>query len=387
MTRVHLHVGAPKTGTTYLQGVLWRNRSSLRDNGILYPAYNSEAHLHAAMDLQAGQLAPEQNVSVPGTWQRLVAEARDWRGTTVISHESFSTATRAEIDGALSDLSFADVHLVYTVRDLGRQIPAVWQEDVKNRHTLGFEEFLADIADRPPEAHWLVELFWRFQDTLEVLRRWGGSLPPERVHVVTVPPKGSPPGLLWERFARVLGADPATYDCEIGVANRSLGWAETELLRRVNLAVESAEAGVDRDGYARAVRDVLVDQVLAGRRDTVPLLLPAHHHDWVTERALGLIKGIQAAGYQVTGELDDLLPRLPADPPRQPDTAEQLDAAVEAMGSLVRQLAQPRPARSVAQFRQALRDLSYRNDAVMLLRRWYWNAKVRLPARGKPGGR
>lgn len=36
--RVFLHVGTPKTGTSYLQDVLFHNRPVLRDAGINYPA-------------------------------------------------------------------------------------------------------------------------------------------------------------------------------------------------------------------------------------------------------------------------------------------------------------------------------------------------------------
>ena len=37
-TRVLLHVGTPKTGTSYLQDVLFRNRDHLEARGILYAA-------------------------------------------------------------------------------------------------------------------------------------------------------------------------------------------------------------------------------------------------------------------------------------------------------------------------------------------------------------
>jgi hypothetical protein len=39
--RVLLHVGTPKTGTSYLQDVLFRNRELLREHGILYPPTGS----------------------------------------------------------------------------------------------------------------------------------------------------------------------------------------------------------------------------------------------------------------------------------------------------------------------------------------------------------
>ena len=41
--RVLLHVGTPKTGTSYLQHVLFHNRRALREHGISYPADRFDA--------------------------------------------------------------------------------------------------------------------------------------------------------------------------------------------------------------------------------------------------------------------------------------------------------------------------------------------------------
>ena len=49
--RVLLHVGCPKTGTSYLQDVLFRNQEVLREHDILYPAHRFDAHFLAALDL------------------------------------------------------------------------------------------------------------------------------------------------------------------------------------------------------------------------------------------------------------------------------------------------------------------------------------------------
>jgi len=35
--RVFLHVGAPKSGTTFLQTVMWENREGLAERGVLIP--------------------------------------------------------------------------------------------------------------------------------------------------------------------------------------------------------------------------------------------------------------------------------------------------------------------------------------------------------------
>ena len=56
MTRVvHLHIGAPKTGTTYLQDRLDLNRASLARHGVVIPAprsgHSDMFHFRAALDL------------------------------------------------------------------------------------------------------------------------------------------------------------------------------------------------------------------------------------------------------------------------------------------------------------------------------------------------
>ena len=47
--RVFLHVGLPKTGTTYVQTVLWRNRAALAEQGLVYPGPRRREHMWASM--------------------------------------------------------------------------------------------------------------------------------------------------------------------------------------------------------------------------------------------------------------------------------------------------------------------------------------------------
>ena len=71
--RVLLHVGTPKTGTSYLQDVLFRNRRAApAEHGILYPADRFDAHFLAALDLMRlpwGGL----EIEAIGAWDRLAA--------------------------------------------------------------------------------------------------------------------------------------------------------------------------------------------------------------------------------------------------------------------------------------------------------------------------
>ena len=46
--RVYLHVGLPKTATTYLQTILWANRDALEQQGVRLPGGSRRAHLWAS---------------------------------------------------------------------------------------------------------------------------------------------------------------------------------------------------------------------------------------------------------------------------------------------------------------------------------------------------
>ena len=65
---------------------------------------------------------------------------------------------------------------------------------------------------------------------------WGAALPPERVHLVTVPPADGPrDGCCGSGSPSVLGLDPRASYAESETTNASLGGAEVTMLRRLNV--------------------------------------------------------------------------------------------------------------------------------------------------------
>jgi hypothetical protein len=50
--RLYLHIGEPKTGTTFLQDALWGNRARLAAQGLLLPGYSDRDHSRASRDLR-----------------------------------------------------------------------------------------------------------------------------------------------------------------------------------------------------------------------------------------------------------------------------------------------------------------------------------------------
>jgi hypothetical protein len=336
--RVLVHVGAPKTGTSFVQDVLWLNRGSLAGQGILYPAERFDEHFLAALDLLELPWGGLERQAV-GAWDRLAERVRGWPGTSIVSHEILATATRQQVRRAIDSFGDVEVHVVLSARDLVRQIPAEWQENVKHRRTLGYREFLDRITD-PGRSGELASWFWGVQEVPDILDRWGGTLPRERVHLITVPKPGQPRTLLWERFSSVLGLDAAALEPETNRSNASLGVPETVLVRRINQQVNN---GVLRnEDYRLLVRELLAHRTLSLRTGSARLGLPPDVRDWALELSEEWISVLAERGYDVRGSLDELRPDLVPTEFTDPDHPEEqavTDAAVTAVVTLLDEVA------------------------------------------------
>nr|WP_237447809.1 hypothetical protein [Nocardioides flavescens] len=312
---------------------MWRNREVLAQAGILYAAERFDAHFLAALDLMELPWGGLQSEAI-GAWDALAAQVRAFDGTAIISHEILATASRAQIGRALASLGHGagtEVHLVLSVRDLVRQIPAEWQENVKHRAQLGYAEFLDEVRD-PERATRIGSWFWGVQEVPDILDRWGQDLPPEHVHVVTVPPPGGAPEVLWKRFSQALGLDGVPLDLEQAErANPSLGVPETTLLRRINKRVNAELPPAD---YRPLVRELLAHQTLSRRRRSPRLALPPDLHPWVSSISSAWIEEVERRGYDVVGDLDDLVGAPPVEQYADPDHPRERQVALAGVDAI-----------------------------------------------------
>ena len=403
--KVILHIGEPKTGTTFLQQVMWRNRDALAAQGVVLPGHHPQDHFRASQDLRGIQKLPSDPAgSWTGEWDILASQARQARRVAVISHELFSAAAPQQAERAVQSLQPAEVHIVVTVRDMATLLPAEWQETVKHRNDRGWEDWLADVIDREaPSADRREWWFWRVHDTLAILGIWSRFVPADRVHVITTAPRGSDAGLLWQRFASLLDIDPGSVDITRARANTSLGLPEIEFLRRLN---GELSAEVPDWFYMWNVKEALAHQTLAARPASGRLMLPEKRNGWAKEHADVLVSGLRESGYDIVGSLDDLVPQPAVH--SGPGPAEQpadlvLDAAVQAAAALVlNQFRKAQPAvkpqgglgslaervestvASSDRLKRTVRELSSRHSSVRRLRILAWRVLERSRARKNP---
>lgn len=329
----YLHIGAMKTGTSFIQNVLWGNRDLLRSDGVLFPGrrgwveqVDAARHVVALPNLK-GDPVP------PAPWKRLVGAIREWTGPGVIvSMEFLSLAGPRQARRIVGDLSGRELHVVLTARDLARVTPAQWQESTQNRATWTWPDYLAGVMSHSPEQPG--RRFWRQQDLLRIVRTWAEVLPPANLHLVTVPPPGAARDLLWRRFCSVVGLDPDRYDTASYARNESIGVVSAELMRAINAR---AEGRLEPMTYDRQLKWYLSKELLPQRTGEPRVGIPREHQDWFVDHSRELVAELSTIDMDVVGDLDELL-SAPADPAvtdaEGVTDAQKLAAAVELIVAL-----------------------------------------------------
>jgi hypothetical protein len=343
--RVFLHPGPPKTGTTYIQSLLYANREWLRGNGLLVVG-SQAAHFNAANDLLG--TTSRRGAKVPvGAWDAMAARVRRFDGDVVMSCERYSLLRAAQVRRVAADLADCDLHLVLTLRDVATVLPARWQEGLKNGSGTSWTDFCEEMATRPNALR-------RVSRAHSSLQLWSALLPPEKVHVVTVPPSSAPRTLLLERFCEVLGLDPtalATLDAPR--ANPSLDLVGAEVVRRLN----ADHPGLSPQAHHEEVKAFLVGRVLAATpRGERPQLTEAAFTAAHAESAR-IADLVRARGLPVVGDLGDLTCARAPEPragAQRPDPEAVTAAAVAAVAALVARSA--RRSRRINALKRGRRD-------------------------------
>jgi hypothetical protein len=260
--------------------------------------------------------------------ERIVHYRRD----ALISNELLAPISSARISTLVEALRPAEVHVVITARDLSRVIPGQWQTGCRNRATVEWADFVRSVKARVNAPGTEGARFWRKQDVASIVRRWSDHVPLDHISVVTVPPPGSPPTLLADRFGSVVGVDMTKLE-QPPRSNPSLGAHSAEVMRRLN----TRTADWHYRDYQMAYKNALARLVLAQRASLEPSIqLGAKDVRWLQKRTATMIKAVQKTGVRVVGDLDDLMPSgdAPKDP-FDPGSASETELLAAAEAGLV----------------------------------------------------
>ncbi|MBA2390517.1 MAG: hypothetical protein H0V67_09715 [Geodermatophilaceae bacterium] len=355
----YLHIGTMKTGTSFVQSVLSRNHEVLAGEDVTFPGNDRWAmQVRATRDVLSIKGKP-----VDGAWDQLVRHIHAWPGrAALVSMEFLSLASADDAIRVVRGLAPSRVEVILTARDLVRVLPSAWQSMIKQGRPWSYPDFLASVIDPDggpaPDA---ARRFWRHHDLPEIARKWVAAVGAPHVHLVSVPPSGAPPSLLWERFCSVVGLDPSRYDIsQDKKSNFSLSYSDTELLRLVNRSLGDDFGGQSRKKWATRF---LANRVLRAHTGDATAedrpTLDAEQHRWAVQRSEQDLEKLHTLGLHVVGDLDELLP-VPRDPdePRTAATPQERypDRAGEVIAALVKRLAQLDPEAPAKAHREPPRD-------------------------------
>lgn len=336
--RVVLHVGTPKSGTTFLQRAMWHHHAALKDQGFRCVGNRQKDAFLAAIDVRGShEFWGYSEAHISGRWSAVCRQAREYPGTSIISHEVLGASSPDQVERALAELEGVDLHLVLTARDLARQVTSEWQERVKNGSSRSFAKFERRLRRQMRSGDFTAG-FWRNQDPVGILDRWAAGLPASHVHVVVSPPSASDPTLLWRRFAEAVGFDPTDIDPRMSgeAANTTLGVAQIAVLRRVNLALRGR---IKQPHYARLVKSQFAEKLLAGQSSPRPQCPPG-----LAERLRSVAEQrnetLRERGYVVHGDLEELLPVVSSGEYRSPDNVDRREERIAYSGALAELLVQ-----------------------------------------------
>lgn len=255
--RVYVHIGLPKTATTYLQTILWSSRDALRADRVLLPGRERRDHLWLSRVVRDDPGIERRGMPAEqSSWRRVREELAAWDGVGLLSHEFLAAASAEQAVRMVEELRPAEVDLVVTAREPLGLFTASWQESLKNRSTTPMADYSRQVSERPTDI-WN----WRTLDLRLVLERWSQAVPHERIHVLPLD-TGAPRAEIWHRFAGLLGLAADAYDLDGSFPNESMGVVEAELLRRVNGHLGGFGSAFDRGVW---IRTFLADERLVPR--------------------------------------------------------------------------------------------------------------------------
>jgi hypothetical protein len=320
---VLLHIGPPKTGTTAIQAVGFRNRAQWLEAGVRYPGttFNHRVAVSALMGRTTGWGSGEKLPGI-GAWKKLQAEIdADPERRVLVSSEFVSECDDAQAR-RFADALGGRLHIAVTVRGYAATLTSSWQELVKVGSRHPFENWLRGVLADPPDLT-MSPTFQRRSDLGLVVGRWVSLLGPDRVTVI-VGDKARPAQLL-DAFADLLGLPYEAMrvrEQEDTLRNRSLSLPEAEMIRAMNVIVRSHEGASSSTYYDTFVRGGAVARMQHMRRPGPAepgVLLPEWAAGRAAARARAYVAAVEATKCRVVGDLAAVLcapvptcPALPA---------------------------------------------------------------------------
>jgi len=304
-----LHIGPHKTGTTSLQAALFTARPALLEQGVRH--IGKTRNPASAVRAVTGQPSPTSPTTAPSMlfWDDLVREFRlAKQQRVVISSEFFAWAKPDVIERIAADLDRERIHVVVTLRPLGRILPSQWQQNVQAGMVLSYERWLREVFGL--EQGRAASPFWMLHQHDDLIARWAAVMGKDRVTAVIVDEEDH--SMLLRVFEGFLGLRDGTLVPDRDLSNRSMTVPEVEAVRAFNVAAN--QAGISRAIHAKTMRfgSAIHMKLREPDPDEEKIDTPQWALDAARDRGLLIVPAIEAQGVRIVGDVSALAVQLSA---------------------------------------------------------------------------
>ncbi|WP_155829113.1 hypothetical protein [Halomonas huangheensis] len=297
-----LHVGQMKSGTTYVQNVLFENRKALKKEGWLYPGKLMNQQ-HACYGLCGTDIYWADNEK---KWRDLGREMLDeieyHDGDIVISSEALSSLSRDGAAKFIDEIGGVDA-VVVTVRSLFTTLPSAWQQYIKGGGVVS----IADFFDRLDKNREDGSGMWRTYSYGKTVKIWSEFSP---VKVVVIPENPTSKNQLWEDFSGVVGL-PDLSDVVVNDSrsNVSLNYEAAEILRSINVEVERCKPRVSKKEVEQFRRNYLNRYIfpIAGNKRGTKTKIPEDYKRLVSQWNDQEKELLLSSADDIVGDVKDLV--------------------------------------------------------------------------------
>ena len=131
-TKLFLHIGHGKTGTSAIQSALAIASEDLSRQGITYPIQQSLRDRASRLEITSGNWDPTPNTSLTNQLINISKNNKD-NSIIVLSSESLFWLTPKLLRDKSSWDSYIDIHIILAVREIEEMLSSEYQQRVK-RH-------------------------------------------------------------------------------------------------------------------------------------------------------------------------------------------------------------------------------------------------------------
>ena len=298
-----VHIGPPKTGTTALQGAFHSRRDEILAQGVRYAG--RARHSGSAVLAVLGRPSFQGEGEPPPLkkWQSLLRDVqRASEPRVVVSSEFFADAEPEGVRRVCEELDASRMHVVVTLRPLGRIVSSQWQQYVQSGLRMSFDAWLRSVLSDPPGT--VTPTFWRRHRHDALVARWAEVVGPRNVTVIALDERDH--AMVLRVFEQLVGLRDGTLVAVPDLQNRSMTWPEIEAVRAFTSAFKA-------DGLGNALFHKVIHFDTATHMklrppgpDEPPIETPQWALDRATQIAGEMVANIATSGVRVVGDLERL---------------------------------------------------------------------------------